>query len=77
MIQANETWCTIPTNGLRWSIDQGAATLRSGHLAVGEIAQVTQLSTTVTTGEPLYVVIDAEGDSNCDQTWVDFNVRTG
>jgi hypothetical protein len=75
-IQAFETWCTIPANGLRWSIDQGAATLRSGHLAVGETAVVTQLSTTVTTGEPLYVVIDAEGDATCDLTWTDFTLRT-
>jgi hypothetical protein len=76
-IRSNETWCTDEHNGLRWSIDQGAATLQSGHLALGETATITALSTAVTTGEALYVVIDAEGNSNCDNTLVDFGVETG
>jgi hypothetical protein len=75
-IRSNETWCTDNHNGLRWSIDQGAATLQSGHLALGETATIT-LSTPVATGDALYLVIDAEGNSNCDNTLVDFVVETG
>jgi len=76
-VWANQTWCTIDQNGLRWSIDQGAATLRSGRLALGETATITGLSTTVSSGEALYLVIDADGNSNCDGTFVDFVVETG
>jgi hypothetical protein len=76
-IWALQTWCTVDQNGLRWSIDQGAATLRSGRLALGETATITGLSTTVSSGEPLYLVIDADGNSNCDGTFVDFVVQTG
>lgn len=76
-IQANETWCTAEHNGIRWSIDQGAATLQSGHLELGETTRITHLSTPVTTGEALYVVIDADGNSNCDNTLVDFVVVNG
>jgi hypothetical protein len=76
-IRAAETWCTDTGNGLTWSIDQGAATLRSGRLALGETATVSDLSTIVTTGGALYLVIDADGNSNCDFTLVDFVVETG
>jgi hypothetical protein len=65
----------VPQNGIIWSIDQGAATLRSGQLAPGETANV-DLTTAVTVGDALFLIIDANGNSDCDGTFVDLALRT-
>jgi hypothetical protein len=74
-ILQNQNTCTVPQNGILWSIDQGASTLRSGRLAPGETARV-DLTTSVTAGEALYLVVDANGDSSCDGTLADLVLQT-
>ena len=66
----NQNTCAVPQNGILWSIDQGASTLRSGRLAPGESITV-DLTTSVAVNDALYVVVDADGNSECDGTFVD------
>ena len=74
-IEQNQIGCAVPQNGVVWSIDQGASTLRSGRLAPGEDVSV-EMVTPVAAGEPLFLVVDANGDSNCDGTFVDLTLTT-
>lgn len=67
--------CPVPANGVRWSLDQGARTLRSGTLAPGTVENL-QLTTTVTAGETLYVVVEDNGNSNCDSTGIRLLIET-
>lgn len=67
--------CGVPQNGIIWSIDQGAKTLQSEPLAPGEKKHVA-LTTTVTAGESLYLIVDGNGDTNCDGTLVDLTLLT-
>ncbi len=67
--------CGVTPNGVVWSIDHGAATLRSGSLAAGQRTDLA-LTVTVAAGESLYVVVNDAGDSNCDSTFVDLTIET-
>jgi hypothetical protein len=67
--------CSVPDNGLLWSIDKGANSLRSGFLAPsGRTAE--DLTVAVSTGEFVYVVINDAGDSNCDTAVVRLSIET-
>ena len=67
--------CGVTENGVLWSIDKGANSIRSGFLASSGSTQM-ELTTSVSVGESLYVVINDAGDSNCDSTLVDLIVET-
>jgi hypothetical protein len=67
--------CAAPANGIVWSIDQGARTLRTGALAPGAAANV-ELSLTVTAGESVYLVVEDAGGSACDSTDVQLSIET-
>ena len=69
--------CPAPANGIAWSLDQGARTLRSGTLAAGAQASFELPLLRVTSGESLYVVVEDDGDtSNCDSTFVQLVIET-
>ena len=68
--------CDVPENGVLWSIDKGGGnSIRSGFLAPSASTQL-ELTTSVSVGESLYVVVNDAGDSNCDTTLVDLTVET-
>ena len=67
--------CSVPANGVVWSLDQGNRTLRSGTL-IDATEETFNLTLAVTAGETLYVVVGDNGDSNCDSTVVEFTVET-
>ena len=54
--------CPAPANGIAWSLDQGARTLRSGTLAAGAQASFELPLLRVTSGESLYVVVEDDGE---------------
>jgi hypothetical protein len=67
--------CEVPANGVVWSIDQGAAAVRSGTLGLGQSVN-RSFTVPVTAGESLYVVVNDAGDSNCDSTHVHLSIAT-
>ena len=67
--------CGVPANGVVWSIDQGAVTVRSGSLGPGQTAN-RSFTIEVTAGESLYLVVNDAGDSNCDSTLVHLAIAT-
>lgn len=68
--------CSVPDNGVLWSIDQGSRTLLSGAVPPGGATAHLDLTATVEAGEPLYVVVNDAGDSNCDSTLVSLAIET-
>jgi hypothetical protein len=67
--------CPVPANGVLWSLDQGNRTLRRGTLVDGTPENL-QLTLTVTAEESIYVVVEDNGDSNCDSTGVQLRIET-
>ena len=67
--------CSVPANGVVWSLDQGNRSLRSGTLVDGS-AENLQLNSSVVAGESLYVIVGDNGDSNCDSTGVRLRIET-
>lgn len=67
--------CEVPANGVVWSIDHGATTVRSGSLGLGQTAN-RSFAVAVTAGESLYLVVNDGGDSNCDSTLVHLAIAT-
>ncbi len=67
--------CSVPANGVVWSLDQGNRSLRSGTLVDGT-AENFELTLTVAAGESLYVIVGDNGDSNCDSTGVRLSIET-
>ena len=54
--------CDVPENGVLWSIDKGGGnSIRSGFLAPSASTQL-ELTTSVSVGESLYVVVNDAGD---------------
>ena len=74
-IESYDGVCDLPENGVLWSIDKGADSIRSGFLAANGRTQL-ELTTFVSVGESLYVVVNDAGDSTCDSTMVDLTVET-
>lgn len=67
--------CGVPENGILWSIDEGPTSIRSGFLGSTGSTQL-ELTTSVSVGESIYVVVNDAGDSNCDTTLVDLTIET-
>jgi hypothetical protein len=67
--------CPVAGNGIRWSIDRGATSLRSGVVDAGGVTS-SELTTTVAAGENLYLVVEDNGLSNCDSTGVELLIET-
>jgi hypothetical protein len=67
--------CSLPANGVVWSLDQGNRTLRAGTLVDGT-EEIFDLTLAVTAGENLYIVVGDNGDFVCDSTLVDFTIET-
>lgn len=67
--------CGVPENGILWSIDKGPTSIRSGFLGSTGSTQL-ELTTSVSVGESIYVVVNDAGDSNCDTTLVDLMIET-
>ena len=67
--------CAVPANGISWSLDKGAETVRPGLLDPGAVANVEQ-TLTVAAAESLYLIVDDRQDSNCDSTLVRFIIET-
>ncbi len=67
--------CPVPANGIKWFLDKGAETIRSGLLEPGGIENVEQ-SVTVAAEESLYLVVDDRENSNCDSTLVRLSIET-
>ena len=67
--------CPVAGNGVRWSLDQGTQALRSGTLAPSATTNV-ELTASVTAGESLYLVVEDNGNSNCDSTGVRLVIET-
>ena len=74
-IEAGVSTCPVAANGVVWSLDQGARSLRSGTLLTGRIENL-EGTATVAVGESLYVVVGDNFDSNCDSTSVRLNIET-
>jgi hypothetical protein len=76
LVWHNQTTCAdISGNGITWSIDQGASTLRRGTAGPGE-TNTADVSTTVATGDAIFLVIGDNGDSYCDGAFVNLTVET-
>ena len=67
--------CPVPANGIVWSLDQGTRSVRSGAVAPGAVTNQA-LDASVTAGESLYLVVEDNGDSNCDSTGVRLVIET-
>jgi hypothetical protein len=67
--------CPVPANGISWSLDKGAETVRSGLLDPGGINNVEQ-TLTIAAAESLYLIVDDRQDSNCDSTLVRLIIET-
>ena len=67
--------CAVPANGIAWSLDRGAETIRSGILEPGGIDNFEQ-TVTVAAQESLYLVVDDRNNSSCDSTLVRLNIET-
>jgi hypothetical protein len=67
--------CPVTGNGITWSLDQGARSLRSGTLLSGRIEGL-EVTANIGVGESLYVVVGDNGDSNCDSTDVRLSIET-
>jgi len=65
--------CDVSTGGIDFSIDQGAVTLRTITLLLGQSADL-DLTTTVATGETLYFIVDAGPDARCDLTYLGLRI---
>jgi hypothetical protein len=74
-INADQTDCSVPANGIKWSIDQGAGTLASGVVTPGQSA-LPVVTTTVRAGETIYVVMNDAGDSSSDGTFTRLTIQT-
>jgi hypothetical protein len=74
-ITAGLSACPVSGNGVVWSLDQGARSLRSGTLLTGRIQNL-ELAATVSSGESLYLVVGDNGDSSCDATLVSMGIET-
>ena len=74
-IENDDRTCGVPENGIFWSIDKGTTSIRSGFLGASGFTQM-ELTTSVSVGESIYVVVNDAGDSNCDTTLVDLTVET-
>jgi hypothetical protein len=67
--------CSVPANGVVWSLDQGNRTLRAGTLLDGTPHHFEALLT-VAAGESVYLVIGDNGDYACDSTGVRLSIET-
>lgn len=67
--------CPVPANGVVWSLDQGNRSLRTGTLVDGRPENF-ELRIPVTAGDSLYVIVEDNGDSNCDSTGVQLRIET-
>lgn len=67
--------CPVSGNGIVWTLDQGARSLRSGTLLSGRVENV-EATTGVAAGESLYFVVGDNGNSNCDSTIVRLSIET-
>ena len=74
-IENDDGTCGVPENGILWSIDKGSTSIRSGFLGPSGFTQL-ELTTSVSLGESVYIVVNDAGDSNCDTTVVDLTVET-
>lgn len=74
-IENGDGVCGVPENGVAWSIDKGADSIRSGFLGSSASTQM-ELTTSVAVGDSLYVIVNDAGDSNCDSTLVDLTIET-
>ena len=74
-INANQTNCGVPANGINWSIDLGSRTLMSGLIVPGQSA-VPVITTSVVAGETIYLVMNDAGDTNCDGTFTRLTIQT-
>jgi hypothetical protein len=70
-----DSMCPVPDNGILWSIDNGTTSIRSGFLGPSAFTQM-ELTTSVSVGDSIYVVVNDAGDSNCDTALVDLTVET-
>lgn len=62
-----QTSCDVSTGLIVFTVDQGSETLRTVRLRLGQGADFTATAT-VTQGEFLYFVVDADADARCDLT---------
>ena len=67
--------CSVPANGVVWSLDQGNRTLRTGKLLDGTPENF-QASLTVAAGETVYIIVGDNGDYACDSTGVRLTIET-
>jgi hypothetical protein len=67
--------CAVPANGILWSLDKGAETIRSGLLDPGGLENF-ELNVTVAVDESLYLVVDDRNDSSCDSTLARWSIET-
>ena len=67
--------CEVPANGVVWSIDHGAVTVKSGSLGLGQSTN-RSFTVSVAAGESIFVVVNDAGDSNCDSTHVHLAITT-
>ena len=74
-VNANQVSCSVPANGVNWSVDRGATSLASGVLRPGDTASP-RITARVGAGESLYLVLNDAGDSNCDGTLTRLTVET-
>jgi len=63
------------SNGVDWTLDQGRTTNLHGTLGGGQ-GQTFNGSTTITSGDSLYFVLDPGADDICDTTAVELEIRT-
>ena len=68
-------------NGVKWYLQKGSDTLASGSIANGGSQQLSQgtggaslASLPVSAGDFLYVIVDANGDNDCDLTQIDLTI---
>ena len=67
--------CPVPANGISWSLDKGAETVRSGLLEPAGLDNFEQ-TLTIAAAESLYLIVDDRQDSNCDSTLVRLTIET-
>ncbi|HEY7795640.1 MAG TPA: hypothetical protein VIA10_16670 [Gaiellaceae bacterium] len=67
--------CSVPANGVVWSLDQGNRTLRAGTLLDGTPENL-QVSLSVVAGETIYLIVGDNGDYACDSTGVRLSIET-
>ena len=67
--------CSVPANGIIWSLDKGTETIRSSVLEPGATDNI-ELTATVAPGESLYLVVDDRDNSSCDSTLAQLRIET-